>query len=223
MRVAVQGIRGAYSYLAAENIFGRETRFRGSQGTAVCGVFDLTVAMTGASEKALARAGYKTAESVYLHPGHHVGYYPGARPIHLKLTFDRGDGRILGAQAVGEEGAERRIDVPRLRHELVGQRDGPAVDGVVVRDGRGLGRALVGELHLRVALLPGTVGELQLRGKTLVAAEHRLPQLNCVRFPPGLAEISTGESKGASGSSNQTSHSPPGNSVPNVREKLARI
>jgi NADPH-dependent 2,4-dienoyl-CoA reductase/sulfur reductase-like enzyme/rhodanese-related sulfurtransferase len=109
--VPLAGPANRQGRIAADAISGRPSKFRGVQATAVCGVFDLTVAMTGASEKALARAGYKTAESVYLHPGHHVGYYPGARPIHLKLTFDRGDGRILGAQAIGEEGAERRIDV----------------------------------------------------------------------------------------------------------------
>ena len=48
---------------------------------------------------------------MYLHPGHHAGYYPGARPIHLKLLFSVPDGRILGAQAVGLEGVEKRIDV----------------------------------------------------------------------------------------------------------------
>jgi rhodanese-related sulfurtransferase len=48
---------------------------------------------------------------VYLHPGHHAGYYPGAKPIHLKLIFALGDGRILGGQAVGEEGVDKRLDV----------------------------------------------------------------------------------------------------------------
>jgi rhodanese-related sulfurtransferase len=57
------------------------------------------------------RAGVKNFDKVYLHPGHHAGYYPGARPIHLKLLFAVPDGRILGAQAVGEEGVEKRIDV----------------------------------------------------------------------------------------------------------------
>jgi len=109
--VPLAGPANRQGRIAADAISGRPSKFRGVQATAVCGVFDLTVAMTGASEKALARAGYETAESVYLHPGHHVGYFPGARPIHLKLTFDRRDGRILGAQAIGEEGAERRIDV----------------------------------------------------------------------------------------------------------------
>ena len=81
------------------------------QATAVVGVFGLTVASTGASEKGLRRAGVAGFGKVYLHPGHHAGYYPGAKPIHLKLLFDVATGRVLGAQAVGLEGVEKRIDV----------------------------------------------------------------------------------------------------------------
>jgi NADPH-dependent 2,4-dienoyl-CoA reductase/sulfur reductase-like enzyme/rhodanese-related sulfurtransferase len=94
-------------------------RFRGVQGTAVCGVFDLTVAMTGASEKTLTRAGL-TYERVYLHPGNHVGYYPGSKPIHMKLLFAPDDGRILGAQAVGEADVARRIDVIAMALQMGG-------------------------------------------------------------------------------------------------------
>jgi NADPH-dependent 2,4-dienoyl-CoA reductase/sulfur reductase-like enzyme/rhodanese-related sulfurtransferase len=97
--------------VAAESIAGRATQFRGIQATAVVGVLGLTVASTGASEKGLRRAGVTGFEKVYLHPGHHAGYYPGARPIHLKLLFSVPDGRILGAQAIGLEGVEKRIDV----------------------------------------------------------------------------------------------------------------
>ncbi|HUI27564.1 MAG TPA: rhodanese-like domain-containing protein, partial [Candidatus Kryptonia bacterium] len=97
--------------VAAEAIAGRKTHFRGVQATAVVGVLGMTVASTGASEKGLRRAGVTRFEKVYLHPGHHAGYYPGARPIHLKLLFSVPDGRILGAQAVGLEGVEKRIDV----------------------------------------------------------------------------------------------------------------
>jgi NADPH-dependent 2,4-dienoyl-CoA reductase/sulfur reductase-like enzyme/rhodanese-related sulfurtransferase len=97
--------------VAAESIAGRTTQFRGVQATAVVGVLGLTVASTGASEKGLRRAGVTGFEKVYLHPGHHAGYYPGARQIHLKLVFSVPDGRILGAQAVGFEGVEKRIDV----------------------------------------------------------------------------------------------------------------
>ena len=97
--------------VAAEAIAGRATKFRGVQATAVVGVLGLTAASTGASEKGLRWAGITNFEKVYLHPGHHAGYYPGARPIHLKLLFSVPDGRILGAQAVGLEGVEKRIDV----------------------------------------------------------------------------------------------------------------
>ncbi len=95
---------------AADVICGRDSRFRDVQGTAVCGFFGLTVALTGATEKALRRAGIEDFSAIYLHPGHHAGYYPGAKPIHMKLVFRRPDGLVLGAQAVGEEGVERRID-----------------------------------------------------------------------------------------------------------------
>jgi NADPH-dependent 2,4-dienoyl-CoA reductase/sulfur reductase-like enzyme/rhodanese-related sulfurtransferase len=97
--------------LAADAIAGREPRFRGVQSTSVCGAFGLVIAQTGASERGLRAAGAEGFESIYLHPGHHVGYFPGARPIHLKLIFQKPGGRLLGAQAVGEEGVERRIDV----------------------------------------------------------------------------------------------------------------
>jgi len=81
------------------------------QATAVVGVLGMVAASTGASEKGLRRAGFEGFECVYLHPGHHAGYYPGARPIHLKLIFSLADGRVLGAQAIGFEGVEKRIDV----------------------------------------------------------------------------------------------------------------
>jgi NADPH-dependent 2,4-dienoyl-CoA reductase/sulfur reductase-like enzyme/rhodanese-related sulfurtransferase len=97
--------------IAADAIAGRARRFRGVQATAVVGVLGLTVASTGASEKGLRRAGNAGFAKVYLHPGHHAGYYPGAQPIHLKLIFSVPDGRVLGAQAVGTEGVEKRIDV----------------------------------------------------------------------------------------------------------------
>jgi rhodanese-related sulfurtransferase len=97
--------------IAAEAIAGRATRFRGVQGTAIVGVLGMTAGITGASEKGLKRAGVNDYGAVYLHPGHHAGYYPGAHPIHIKLIFSRGDGHILGVQAVGEEGVDKRLDV----------------------------------------------------------------------------------------------------------------
>ena len=106
--------------VAAESIAGRSTQFRGVQATSVVGILGMTVASTGASEKGLVRAGIDGFAKVYLHPGHHASYYPGARPIHLKLLFSVPDGRILGAQAVGIEGVEKRIDVIAMAIQLGG-------------------------------------------------------------------------------------------------------
>lgn len=97
--------------IAADVICGRATQFDGVLGTAVCGFFGLTVALTGATEKSLRRAGITDYEAVYLHPNQHVGYYPGAHPIHLKLLVRKPDGLLVGAQAVGEADVARRIDV----------------------------------------------------------------------------------------------------------------
>ncbi|MCC7070701.1 MAG: FAD-dependent oxidoreductase [Deltaproteobacteria bacterium] len=96
--------------IAAETLAGRSAVFRGVQGTAIVGVMGLAVATTGASEKALQRAGKHDYQVVELHPGHHAGYYPGAKTMHLKLIFAT-DGKILGAQAVGTDGVDKRIDV----------------------------------------------------------------------------------------------------------------
>jgi NADPH-dependent 2,4-dienoyl-CoA reductase/sulfur reductase-like enzyme/rhodanese-related sulfurtransferase len=109
------GVANRQGRIAADVILGREAKFRGVQGTIVCRVFDITVAATGMSEKYLQRRRLlgqeQSYEKIYLHPGHHVNYYPGAKPISMKLVFSTEDGRVLGAQAVGEEGVDKRIDV----------------------------------------------------------------------------------------------------------------
>ena len=113
--LALAGAANRQGRIAADVILGREARFRGVQGTMVCKVFDITVAATGLSEKSLNRLKLSGREQhyekIYLHPGHHANYYPGARPITIKLVFSTEGGKILGAQAVGEEGVEKRIDV----------------------------------------------------------------------------------------------------------------
>ncbi len=113
--LALAGAANRQGRIAADVILGREARFRGVQGTMVCKVFDITVAATGLSEKNLNRLKLSGREGryekIYLHPGHHANYYPGARPITMKLVFSTEGGKILGAQAVGEEGVEKRIDV----------------------------------------------------------------------------------------------------------------
>jgi len=97
--------------LAADAIAGRGgVSFRGVQGTAVCGAFGYVAACTGAAEKTLRRLG-QPFRKVYLHPGHHVGYYPGSHVIHLKVLYDPDTGKVLGGQACGQEGTEKRVDV----------------------------------------------------------------------------------------------------------------
>ena len=118
--VPLAGPANRQGRIAADVIAGKPSRFRGVQGTAVCGAFGLTIASTGASEKALRRAGITDYDAIYLHPGHHVGYYPGARSIHLKVLYRRSDGRLLGAQAVGEDGTEKRMDVLATAIQLGG-------------------------------------------------------------------------------------------------------
>jgi NADPH-dependent 2,4-dienoyl-CoA reductase/sulfur reductase-like enzyme/rhodanese-related sulfurtransferase len=108
---ALAGPANRQGRIAADAICGRKVSFNGVQATTVCGFFDLTVAYTGASEKSLQRAGIDDYRCVYLHPANHVGYYPGAQVIHMKLLFRKSDGLVLGAQAVGTDGVERRIDV----------------------------------------------------------------------------------------------------------------
>jgi NADPH-dependent 2,4-dienoyl-CoA reductase/sulfur reductase-like enzyme/rhodanese-related sulfurtransferase len=104
--------------IAADVICGRDAHFSSVQATAVCGFFGLTAALTGATEKTLRRAGRDDFKAVYLHPNQHAGYYPGAKPIHLKVLFHASDGVLLGAQAVGEEGVERRIDVMAMAIQM---------------------------------------------------------------------------------------------------------
>ncbi len=109
--LALAGPANRQGRIAADAICGRPAAFHGTQGTAICGVFRLAVASTGASEKVLQRAGITDYEKLYLHAGNHAGYYPGAEKIHLKLIFRTTDGRVLGAQAVGLAGVDKRIDV----------------------------------------------------------------------------------------------------------------
>lgn len=109
-QVPLAGPANRQGRIAADHIFGRDARYRGTQGTAIVRIFDLTAAMTGVSEKTLQRA-KRAYRKVYVHPTHHAGYYPGAEAMTLKVVFDSTDGKLLGAQAVGGAGVDKRIDV----------------------------------------------------------------------------------------------------------------
>ena len=107
--VALAGPANRQGRIAADVIAGRDSRFRGSQGTAIIGLFEGTAAWTGASEKTLQRIGDEDYEKIYLYPNSHAGYYPGAKPIAMKVLFRKSDGRLLGAQALGEDAVDKRI------------------------------------------------------------------------------------------------------------------
>jgi rhodanese-related sulfurtransferase len=108
--IALGGPANRQGRIVADNIAGRESRYPSTIGTAVVRVFDLTAACTGASEELLKKESV-SFRAVHLHPNSHAGYYPGAQPIALKLLFAPDTGRVLGAQAVGKDGVEKRIDV----------------------------------------------------------------------------------------------------------------
>lgn len=107
--VPLAGLANRQGRAAADHLFGRPAQRPPALGTAIVRVFSVTAATTGASEKVL-RAHGREYRKVYLHPSDHAGYYPGATPIHLKVIFAP-DGALLGAQAVGKNGVDKRIDV----------------------------------------------------------------------------------------------------------------
>ena len=96
--------------IAADVIAGRNASFRGTQGTSILKLFDATIAKTGVSEKTLKRLGETDYEKVYIYPNSHAGYYPGAKILVIKLLFRKSDGKVLGAQVLGEDGVPKRID-----------------------------------------------------------------------------------------------------------------
>lgn len=110
-RLALAGVAQKQARVAADDIAGRSAVFRGVLGTAVLRLFGTTIAMTGLNIDTLARSGETDYEYVDGHHTQHVGYYPGASPIHARLVYRSSDGKLLGYTAIGEEGAARRTDV----------------------------------------------------------------------------------------------------------------
>lgn len=108
--IALAGPASKQGRLVADHIVGKSVRYQGAQGTSIVKVFDLSVASTGLSERQLDQEGIP-AQSITVHTANHAGYYPGASSLTLKLIFDPEQGKILGAQVVGQEGVDKRIDV----------------------------------------------------------------------------------------------------------------
>ena len=108
--VALAGPANRQGRIAADVIAGRNSRFRGTQGTSICKLFEAAIAQTGVSEETLMQLGDTDFEKIYLYPNSHAGYYPGAKMLAIKVLFRKSDGRLLGAQVLGEEGVPKRID-----------------------------------------------------------------------------------------------------------------
>ncbi len=109
-RVPLAGPANRQGRVAASNALGIPMRYAGALGTSVVKIFEAVVSSTGLTETAARSAGLDVGAAVVVRD-HHAGYYPGAREMYLKLVYERPGGRLLGAQAFGEEGVEKRIDV----------------------------------------------------------------------------------------------------------------
>ena len=108
--IALAGPANKQGRIAADNICGGDSRYPGSQGSSVLKVFDLTAASTGINETNARKSGLD-ADAVILSPMSHAGYYPGGKVMTMKVVFEKGTYRLLGAQIVGYEGVDKRIDV----------------------------------------------------------------------------------------------------------------
>jgi NADPH-dependent 2,4-dienoyl-CoA reductase/sulfur reductase-like enzyme len=110
VRLPLAGPANRQGRIAASNALGVPMKYRGASGSSVVKVFDATAAFTGLSEAAARAAGFETGAAIIVRD-HHASYYPGGRELVLKIVYDRKTARLLGGQAWGEEGVEKRIDV----------------------------------------------------------------------------------------------------------------
>ncbi len=108
--IPLAGPANRHGHVIAGNILGEKVKYQPTLGTSILKIFELTVAMTGITEDKARELGIEH-DVIYIHSKSHVGYYPGARPLSIKLIFSKHDYKILGAQIIGEDGVDKRIDV----------------------------------------------------------------------------------------------------------------
>ena len=118
--IALAGPANRQGRIAADVIAGRDSCYRGTQGTSIIGLFEGAAAWTGVNEKTLKKLGDLDYEKIYLFPNSHAGYYPGAKMLGLKVIFRKSDGRVLGAQALGQDGpaVDKRISALAMAIQL---------------------------------------------------------------------------------------------------------
>ncbi len=109
-RIALAGPANKQGRIVANNIFGQHDKYDGTLGTAIIRVFDLTVATVGLNEAQIKSAALDY-DAVHIHPTQHASYFPGAKRLAMKILFNRSNGQILGAQIIGNDGADKRIDI----------------------------------------------------------------------------------------------------------------
>jgi NADPH-dependent 2,4-dienoyl-CoA reductase/sulfur reductase-like enzyme/rhodanese-related sulfurtransferase len=182
VRVPLAGPANRQGRIAASNALGQTLRYGGAFGTSVVKVFDATAAATGLTERAAREAGFSVGVSV-VHKDHHAAYYPGAQELTLKLIYDRKTAAMLGAQAFGREGVEKRIDV--IATALAGK----------------LGLHDLAELDLAYAPpyssandpvnLAAFVGENDLSGASPIITAAELKASLASPAPPALVDVRT--------------------------------
>ncbi len=118
--IALAGPANRQGRIAADVIAGRDSRYRGTQGTSICRIFGGEIGQTGPSEKLLRQRGETDLEKIYLYQNSHAGYFPGAKMMAIKLLFRKSDGRLLGAQVIGEDGVPKRIDALAMAIQMRG-------------------------------------------------------------------------------------------------------
>ena len=108
--ISLAGPANRQGRIAADNICGGDSRYPGSLGSSVIKLFDMTAACTGINEKTARQSGIDY-DKVYLSPSNHASYYPGSKVMTMKVLWEKGSGRLLGAQIIGSDGVDKRIDV----------------------------------------------------------------------------------------------------------------
>ena len=128
--IPLANLANRHGRLVADVIAGRAVRAHAAVGTVILGAFGFAVGITGLSERAAVKAGIKH-RVIHIHPNSHAGYYPGAQRVSMKVLFDPESGRILGAQANGEDGVDKRIDVIATAMHVNAQHGGLTIDDLM--------------------------------------------------------------------------------------------